>query len=104
MDDEETKRFRKVFVVEPSHDLTALKKYTDDIRFITTGYEDIGKIGEKIDKNISEFDPSQDAIVALGRVSVCMLIGICIAKKFPDKKMEFGVYSNKDYTFEAIQL
>jgi len=91
--------FRTIFVAEPSHDVSALKEYTHDIRFITTGYESIDNVHDAIVKNLQEFDPDQDALVPIGKVITSLMIGATLSKRFNGLPITVGVYKDKAYTF-----
>ena len=105
MTDEEKKYFRKIFVAEPTHDFTALKQYSDDIVFVTTGLEDISRLGATVGRSMADFDPTEDAIIPVGKLATVMFIGMMILTKMMEKGSEtfnFGIYRDKDYTFKTV--
>jgi hypothetical protein len=101
MEEEQKNYYRKIFVVEPSHDLRALKKYTDEIVLITTGYEDIENIYEKVEVSAKEFDPSTDAFVPIGKLITTFIAGM-VLQKLVHVPIIVGIYKNKDYEFMEV--
>jgi hypothetical protein len=91
--------FRKIFVAEPSHDVSGLKAHTDEIVFVTTGYQTIEKLPIEIAKNLEEFNPQQDAFVPLGKLVATFLISMFFVKKFPSSGIWIAIYRDKEYTF-----
>jgi len=102
--DEEIPKYRKIFVVEPSHDLSALKSYTDNIELLTTGYENIDALIPKIESNLQGFDPMVDAFVPIGRLISTMLAGLILGKIAKDTPITVGIYKNKDYEFIPVEI
>ena len=96
--------YRKIFVCEPSHEFDGLKKYTDQIEFIATGYEDTFALSEKISSVMKNYDPTTDAIVPVGRLMLTFLLGIYLAKQYPGEAITVGLYKDKDYTFAETIL
>jgi hypothetical protein len=92
-------RFRKIFVIEPTHDVGILKRYTDTIKFISNGSEKVEDLPDRIESSLQDFDPLKDAVVAMGRVSACMLTGFFLAKLFPKDIIMYGIYNNDNYLF-----
>jgi len=91
---EEANKFRTLFVVEPSHDLSITKKYTDNVKFITTGTE-----------LVEEFDPKLDAIIPMGRTSACLIAGLFIRSKIPKgEKVKIGIYRSDAYIFIDVEV
>lgn len=99
--------FRKIFVIEASgHDLTPLKQYTSDIVLLTSGYEELCELPEKIDKIFEQFDPKRDAFVPIGKLASSFLAGISVGKILAKKdwtEIWLGIYRNKDYEFVALK-
>ena len=91
--------FRKIFVAEPSHNVSGLKDYTDEIVFVTTGYQTIINIPAEVAKNLEDFDPEQDAIVPLGKLTANILIGLFLGKKYPNVGIWIAIYKDKEYSF-----
>ena len=93
------KKFRRVYVVEPAHDVTKLSKYTNEIRFLTSGTEssDI-ELFKTILKALSDFNTKTDAILPIGRVMTNMLVGLAIGEIFEDSPYTFLTYKNGDYS------
>lgn len=97
-----TDHYRTIYVVEPSHDLTALKPYTDNIELLTSGYENVFDLAEKIQRNLASFDPKLDAIVPIGKLISTMLTGMVLRELVGNQPVRIGMYHNKDYEFIAI--
>jgi len=91
--------FRKIFVAEPSHDVSGLKAHTDEIVFITTGYQNIDKLPSEIARSLEDFDPQQDAFVPLGRLMATFFICMFFCKKFPSSGIWIAIYKDKEYSF-----
>lgn len=94
--------FRKIFVVQPSHDLSALKNYTDNIELLTTGYENAEDLAPKIELKLTEFDPDTDAFVPVGKLISTMISGMIIQKLVPDREIKIGIYRDRDYEFMSV--
>jgi hypothetical protein len=98
-------QFRKLFVVEPSHDVSATKKYTSQVVFITSGEESIEEVQHKIEQNIKEFDPKLDAFIPMGRVTSCSIALALIGRKIPKgESVMMGVYRNESYFFVPVVM
>lgn len=95
-------QFRKIFVVEPSHDLSALKQHTDCIELLTTGYENLPDLQAKIDKNLNDFCPETDAFVPIGKLISTMLAGMTLQRMSNGAPITVGIFRNKSYEFIAI--
>jgi len=91
------KKFRRIYVVEPAHDVTKLSKHTNEIRFLTSGDEPSDKLFEHILKAISDFNPKCDAILPIGRVMTNVLVGLAIGECFTDSPYTFLTYKDGDY-------
>lgn len=98
---DENNHYRKIFVVEPSHDLSALRKYTDEIVLITTGYENVTDIYKKVEESIKGFDPLLDAFVPVGKLVTTFAVGMAL-QKLVNEPIIVGIYKNKDYEFMQI--
>lgn len=86
------KMFRKVFVVEPSHDFSALTELCEKIVMLTTGYEQVGEVEETVRYSLSEFDPGKDAVLPVGRVTACVITGMVLRELF-NVPVALGTYS-----------
>lgn len=87
-------KFETIYVVQPCHDFSSLAEHAKQIRFLTTGQEDMNKINATIEANLKEFEPETDALVAVGRVNSCLIAGIALGKLFAGKTIEIGIYGN----------
>jgi hypothetical protein len=94
--------FRRIYVTEPSHDMSALKKYTDCIVFLTTGYEDLSILSDVAKIALNDFDPDQDAFVPIGKLITNVIIGMYVNEKNLD--IVVGLYRDKDYTFYTMEV
>lgn len=85
--------FDKILVLQPTHDFSPLRKYSDRIEFLTTGYESSwAQVKSSLEKNLNGFDPDTDAIVAVGKVNSAVILGMVLQSRFPDKPIRFGQY------------
>lgn len=102
---EEANKFRTLFVVEPSHDLSITKKYTDNVKFITTGTELVEELPERVSVSLEDFDPKLDAIIPMGRTSACLIAGLFIRSKIPKgDKVKIGIYRSDAYIFIDVEV
>ncbi|KKN66965.1 hypothetical protein LCGC14_0466450 [marine sediment metagenome] len=95
------KKFRNIFVTEATqHDLSALKQYAEKIILLSTGYEEAYDLGTIIyDELINrKFDPCQDVILPIGKVTTALMVGIVLGRRF-DGKIEIAIYQNNEYVF-----
>jgi hypothetical protein len=107
------KPFKTIYVVEPAHSINALKKYADDVVFISDLGISVSCLYEHILGELSEFNPETDALIPMGRASACTIAGIVVVlasilnmKKFniPKVFISIGVYKDERYFFERIEL
>lgn len=96
------RRFRKIFLVEPTHDFSVAKKYTDTVVFMTDGSERAEALDDKIASILEGFDPEQDAVVSMGRTVACLVAGIMIGSAFPGFDLTFGIFRGDAYEFITI--
>lgn len=85
-------KFRKIYVVEPPKDYSALTQYTQNIEFIASGLEDYKDLNARIYQALKTFDPTQDAIVAYGRTNTILLVGMMLRSLFPYATIQVGIY------------
>ena len=98
-------KFRRIFVQEPAKkDLSALTAYSEDIRYLTAGFEDHSGLAGRIEDILKEFNPDTDAVIPVGRVVAAFILGAQIAAAFPGKDISIGLYNNKDYTFMRLSI
>lgn len=91
------KKFRKVFVTEPAHDVTKLKDYAEDIRFLTSGYEPYNELFELVLRALYDFNPLTDAILLMGRSMANAMVGLVIGENYSESPYSFLIYNNGDY-------
>ena len=96
------KMFHTIYVVEPSHDFSALKKYTDEIVFLSTGYEKLEDLPEIIRNNLNDFCAQTDAIVPVGKIIWTFVAGLVLAERKDNGKITVGIFSDRDYIFEEV--
>lgn len=84
--------FRKILIVEPPKDYSALKQYTKRVEFIASGLEDFKDLDNIIYQALKTFDPDQDAIVAYGRTNTILLVGMMLRLLFPFSTIKIGIY------------
>lgn len=102
MSEENTKKFRSIYVVEPVHDLSILKEYTDSVRFITTGGERVEELKNRIEEALKDFDGSKDAIIPMGRSSACIIAGFVLHNL--SSRATFGIYRLGGYEFIEVKI
>lgn len=96
-------RFRRIYVAQPGHDFQLLLNYTDEVKFINTGLERLGHVPDTIRQSLAEFNPEQDAIVAVGRANATLLLGVALQEMFPGQNITLGIYRSKVMTREEYQ-
>lgn len=97
-------QFRKVFITQPSHSFQALFPYSTRLVFLSSGEEDFGEAVRMIEKYLEEFDPEQDAIIAVGKVNSNLALGTILAKLFPGQSVTIGIYDQGDYLWAKLSL
>ena len=95
--------FRKAYVMEPSHDFSALSSHCEEIVFLTTGYErDFPATCRAIREGLQNFQPEQDVLIPTGRVAAVLFAGYVLGRL--QRMIQVGLYANKIYTFEWMNL
>jgi hypothetical protein len=70
------KQFRYAFVAHNSkHDFTELKELCEEIKFLSTGYEQSEDLSSIMEENMREFDASRDILVPVGNVASNVIMG-----------------------------
>lgn len=85
-------KFRKILVIEPPKDYSALRQYTQNIEFMITGKEPLKELPAIIHESLLAFDPSQDALVAYGNSNTILLVGMALKSLFPYSTIKIGIY------------
>jgi len=107
------KKFKRIFVVEPAHDISLLGKYADEIILLSDPEIPASCLFPEIGNKLQDYNSEEDALVPMGRVSACTMAGMAVAfwsilnfKKFGIQKVfiSIGIFLNGDYTFERIEL
>jgi len=96
-------KFRTLYVVDPTHDVSIAKDYSESVVFISSGDEQIEDLEDRMMRILFSFDPRQDAIIPMGKVTVCLLTGIVLGRLFPFDKIAFGVYKDGEYKFIRVR-
>ena len=94
-------KFRRIYVTAPSHDFNALRDYTDDIVFVTTGYEGLDKLGSAVKESLKDFNPATDAIIPVGKVVWVFVHGAILGSLNFDY-ITIGIFKDGDYSFFKI--
>lgn len=96
--------FRTIFIVGPAHDMSQLRKYGDDLKLLTSGFEDPDEFLRVITRNLTEndFDPKMDAIVPVGKVLANVFAGVALSRLFPGKTVTMASYKKGDYVFFQV--
>jgi hypothetical protein len=95
--------YRKIFVVEPGHDMSALIPHAEEgVVFIFTGYEtSVAQLSEAAIRNLSDFNSETDAFVPTGKMRDVTFASMRL-KELNGGKITVGIYKDKDYTFERM--
>jgi len=99
--DKTRKTFRYIFITQPSHDFSPLVPLAQELKFATNGYGDLNQSIEQIEEALSDFDPSQDALVVTGRVNVAFLMGRFLASRWRTEPFWIGIYHRPENTPEG---
>lgn len=94
--------FKTIYVVEPSHDFSALKPYCKRIAFLTTGYETPDELESTIRQNLKGFNHLSDAILPVGRVISCLVTGYVLMDKVPYWIGTYSKQAESPYRFTHI--
>lgn len=98
-------KYRNIYIVQPvRHDLSALRNWSNNLLFITTGYEHLSELRKTIEANLLEFDPTVDAIVMVGKVSTNLILGIALANIFHGQEISIGKYYDNGYHWERVKV
>jgi energy-coupling factor transporter ATP-binding protein EcfA2 len=115
----EENKFRKLFVVEPTHDISILSKYCNQVVFLTNGDEKTEELSKKIPLMLQDFNPDEDALIPMGRVASCTIAGIAIASQVhmphygaitspssPSHRpiVMIGLYRGNEYSFVGMEI
>ena len=100
------KKFRVIWVSEPAHDFSKLRKYCDEIKFLTTGYENLEDVKLSIRESLEEFDIDKDAIICAGKNTTNFVLGKLIGVMYETEKITIGLYvktqKGRDYIFMEV--
>lgn len=111
-------KFRKLFVVEPTHDISILSKYCNQVVFLTNGEEKTEELAQKIPLMLKDFNPDEDALIPMGRVASCTIAGIAISTLISrdhfrtDERIGtdhnpiimVGLYRGSEYSFIGMEI
>ena len=92
------KRFDTIWISEPTrHDFSALKKYADNVQFLTSGFEKPEDISEIVAHVLRKmFDPATDAVVVAGKLYTALIVGKELGIQFPSDTLWLGIYVRTD--------
>lgn len=100
---EDELKFRKIFIVEPSHDFSMAKRYSSRIMFLTDGGEKAQELESTIANALEDFDFSSDAIIPMGKVVSCLIAGAALRNKLPiGQSITVGVFRGDSYEFIKV--
>jgi hypothetical protein len=105
--EDELMHFRTIFVVEPTHDISVLSKNCSQVVFLSKGDEKIETIAETMASKLLEFNPDEDALVPMGRVSACAIAGVLLSNRFrgdPRVVVMIGIYTGNKYIFIPLEV
>lgn len=99
-----TGKFRKILIAEPGKDFGALAGLAADTSFVCKGFEQDTEQDREIDKALTDFDPEQDAVVPVGRLSVVTRLFLELGRRYPEHRVVVGVYQhqNGEYQWQTI--
>jgi hypothetical protein len=109
-------KFRRLFVVEPTHDIHILSRYCSQVVFITNGEEKTEDLAQKIPLMLKDFNPDEDALIPMGRVASCTIAGIAIASLSLKLGLNvnntvsstpvimIGLYRGNEYSFVGMEI
>lgn len=105
----EPRQFRTAFVVEPSHDFSALRDHCLDLRFLSTGMErSYRDLLENVDSVLNDFEPDQDVLIPTGHLWVTFVVGMHLVKRFGGNGTPVpavvGIFYNGQYNFMDVEL
>jgi hypothetical protein len=106
-DESKQAKFRRIFVLQPSHDFSLLREFTEQIEFVTTGYETVEELENSIEEKLIAFIPTEDAVVVVGRVNAAFVFGAKLQEMFPSETIHVGVYKKDDLgdkTYNWIEI
>lgn len=86
--------FRKIYLVSPVKDFSALSRYCTQVIFVTNGKEQQVSLPPQIRSILSEFEPETDAIVASGRSNAVLMTGMILKELFPQDEIWVGIYQS----------
>jgi len=99
------KRFRRLYLIEPAHDFTVAKLYTDQVIFVTTGEERVEELQGKITESLSDFCPTTDALIPMGKSSACLMTGLILPTlSLFGASVNIGVFRGDSYEFYEVTL
>ena|SRR3990172_8538502 len=88
-------KYRKILVIQEGHDFSALNQYTGEVVFITDGSESVREAAEKIDKALEDFDPTQDALVPVGKTTSVLFMGMQLGRRFQQTSVYIGLHRTR---------
>ena len=95
--------YKRVYVVEPTHDVSGLLQFAEKIVFLFSGYESsVLELREAFERNIAEFEATTDAFVPIGKMRDVTVASMLLRSK-TKLPISVGIYRDKTYTFERIQ-
>jgi hypothetical protein len=95
-----TPHFRTIYITDPSHDVSLASRYTTNIKFITAGDEASAELPSVIAKNLKDFNPSVDALIPMGKVITCLMVGLYISSMFGEPvDITIGIFRKDFYDF-----
>lgn len=98
-------KFRKAYVAQNTqHDFSDLRDISDEIVFVTTGYEDEGNLHTTVEKSLVDFDPNRDVIVPVGNVFVNLLVGQVLGRKDKYGSYRVALFRGKEYHVRTVIL
>lgn len=98
------KKFRRAFVVEPTHDIGAVVQDAQDVVFLLGGFEGLtpDNMSSILSARLPEFDPDNDVIIPIGRIVANFQVGFMLATLFPKRELWMGIY--KDHGYEYVKF
>lgn len=96
--------FRKAFVICKHENTDIVKNYAELVYYLLDGTETVEKAWWAIRTFTAntEFDPKTDVIIPVGKIISAFALGVWLGRKFPNDKITFGIFQDKDYHFMEI--
>lgn len=98
------KPFRSAYVTDPTHDMSAISAWVEDIHFILKGTETYAEIPAAVAQALKDFSPEKDVIIPVGGI-VANFVMAMILTNMLDRSVTLTIGSyRKGYEFYRLEL